>query len=142
MKKSEDIQKYISLTREIHLQCSKFLHQKFIEMGLECTEPEGAFYLMVNFEPFREKLESKGISNAVDLTHYLLNQFHIAMLPGTDFYMPEWTLTCRVATVDYDGEKALEAAYQGQEIDVSFIEKYCTRLPEVCQKLVSFLKTL
>ena len=52
----------------------------------------------------------------------------MAMLPGTDFGRPAEELTVRLAYVDFDGARALEAVGElplGQSVDDKFAQKHC-----------------
>ena len=69
----------------------------------------GAFYMMVGFNNFKSHLHDLGIKNSSDLTHYLLKTYHIALLPGSDFYFNESSFFCRLAFVDFNGNKLLKS---------------------------------
>ena len=49
----------------------------------------------------------------------------VAFLPGESFGATPEQLTARLAFVDFDGSKALEALEQGISCDNSFLETYC-----------------
>lgn len=138
----EEINKYIENCRKVHELTSNYLNKRFIKMGLGCTNPQGAFYLMIDFEHFRSKLMKRGVDCIEVLSKVLLKESNIAILPGTDFYMDEDSLTARVATVDYDGRKVLEELEKGQRLDLSFVEAYCPQLKEGCDALELFLERL
>jgi aspartate aminotransferase len=54
--------------------------------GVEARLPNGAFYIFPNIKHFFGKsFEGKTISNDKDLAMYLLNQAHIAIVPGSAF---------------------------------------------------------
>jgi aspartate/methionine/tyrosine aminotransferase len=141
-RKDPEIESYIDLCKEVHKEASGYLYRRFKKMGLDCSTPEGAFYLMADFEPYREKLRSSGLDEIKTLTQELLKSIGVAMLPGTDFYMPRNTLTVRVATVDYEGEEVLRLARSGQRINEEFIETNCPKLKEGCDRLEAFLSRL
>ncbi|MFM9871882.1 MAG: pyridoxal phosphate-dependent aminotransferase [Fimbriimonadaceae bacterium] len=52
--------------------------------GLSLTDPKGAFYFYINVE---NHLKGK-ITNDIDLANYLLENAHIATIPGTVFHGP------------------------------------------------------
>lgn len=137
-----DIQKYIQACTDIHSLCGKYLSQRFNQIKITTPDPEGAFYIMPNFEFYREKLMAKGVKNSKDLCDLLLKECKVAMLPGSDFYLDETDLKVRVATVDYDGEKALSAYLSGEELNEEFISKYCPRLQGAMNSLESFFNKL
>ena len=97
---------------------------------------------MPNFEHYRDKLANKGIKTSTDLCNLLLNECHVALLPGSDFYLEETDLKVRVATVDYDGGAALKAYMDGAKLDDEFIAKYCPRLQGAMNALEAYFKEL
>lgn len=135
------IQSEIERCAQIHQFAGEYLHQRFIQMGLNCPKPEGAFYLFPDFDNFREKLAAKGILTGTQMTQAILEQAHVALLPALDFYLPATHLGVRVASVDYDGQKALEhfpgkGAMMEQETRWLF-----PNLVRGCDQLEHFLET-
>ena len=52
--------------------------------GIECSEPEGAFYVFPKVNKyFGRKFDSQTIANADDLCMYLLNTAHVSTVTGT-----------------------------------------------------------
>ena len=78
------------------------MHKRFLEIGLNCPKPQGAFYLFPDFENYSDKLKSRGIHSSNELTKRLLNEVGVALLPGSDFYLPDEFLGVRVASGDYN----------------------------------------
>jgi aspartate/methionine/tyrosine aminotransferase len=138
-RKSDEIASYIGKCNKIHEATSNYLFSKFKEFGLDCSRPEGAFYLMVDFENYREKLLKRGIKKIGEIVDILLKDYQVAILPGDDFYMETNSLTARVATVDYDGEGFLKANLD--EISFEDVEKYCPNLKNGCLKIKEFLES-
>lgn len=100
---------YLEQCKNIHQLVGFYLHTQFEELGLLCHKPQGAFYLFPSFIHHKEKLSKLGIKTDKDLCQRLLIHYNLAVLPGSDFLMPADALTVRVATVDYEGDKALQA---------------------------------
>ncbi len=103
------LQPYLSQCTKVHELAGTYLATQFKELGLACHLPQGAFYLLPSFKPFTDKLKAKGIDDDVALCHYLLKHHQLALLPGSDFGLDTKDYFVRVATVDYEGEKALQA---------------------------------
>jgi len=140
---SEDksLDAYIRSCRDIHRAAGLYLQQRFVDMGLRCPRPEGAFYVFPDFSPFAQKLKDSGISTSTALCNFLLNEHGIAMLPASDFHYPESSLAVRVATVDYNGEDLLRyAACDG--VDAKLIETRCHNLRNGCDVLQEILNKL
>jgi aspartate aminotransferase len=58
--------------------------------GFKVNTPEGAFYLFPDVsEWFGKRYDSGTIANAADLSMYLLNDAHVALVPGDAFGSPE-----------------------------------------------------
>ena len=112
---------------------------------IEAPEPDGAFYLFINFGNYADKLKSKDIYTSLDLTTRLLNETGVALLPGSVFGRPEEEYTARLSYVDFDGSRALAAAeiLQPEEtITEEFLSTYCSHLLEGTNKIVRWLNSL
>jgi aspartate aminotransferase len=75
--------------------------------GLACRPPTAAFYLYPDFAPLSEALAERGITTSVGLAEHLLDEFAIAVLPGSAFG-DEQALTVRLATSLLYGESDQE----------------------------------
>ena len=139
--KYDEIKPYLSDCTKVHEIASKYLHQRFIKMGLSCPIPQGAFYLFPSFEPYSKVIHQLEITTNKELADLILEKAQVALLPGEDFYRDLNELTFRVATTDYDGPKAL-AAYQNGDIEKVIIEQHMSNLVKGCDRLESWLKTL
>ena len=54
--------------------------------GLKCSNPDGAFYMFPDVSSFFEKTDgTTTVKNAEDLSFYLLNKAHVAVVTGTAF---------------------------------------------------------
>ncbi|MCB0367158.1 MAG: aminotransferase class I/II-fold pyridoxal phosphate-dependent enzyme [Bdellovibrionaceae bacterium] len=137
-----EINHYLRTCSQIHKVCGEYLYARFLEMGLRCPPPTGAFYLFPDFESYRQQLKEIGVTTSEQLCGLLLNEVKVALLPGSDFYMPETYLAVRVATVDYKGEELLRAAQQGASLDHKFVEQYATNLKNGCDRIQNFLQSL
>jgi aspartate aminotransferase len=137
-----DVQEYIQQCTDIHNICGQYLAARFNQLEITTPKPDGAFYIMPNFEKYREQLKSKGVNTSSDLCDLLLKECHVAMLPGSDFYLPDEQLKVRVATVDYDGGEVLSKYQAGEVLDFDFVEKHCPRLKGAMDSLEKFFNSL
>jgi aspartate aminotransferase len=99
--------------------------------GIYAPKPDGAFYLFIDFEKYREKLLQRDIKNSSYLCDRLLEDTGVAILPGKDFGMLPEELTARLAYVDFDGVKALNAAMNfdsRDKINGEFLDLYCSNV--------------
>ncbi len=101
------ISAYLVKCTRIHQTAIYYVHAKMTELDILSTSPEGAFYLLVDFTPFKEMLHQKGVQTSHELAHFLLEKLNIATLAGSEFYFPENKLCLRLAITDYDGEHVL-----------------------------------
>ncbi|RKY90739.1 MAG: aspartate aminotransferase, partial [Ignavibacteriae bacterium] len=122
------IEKYLWRCRWILSQLGNKIAKDLNNAGIYTPKPDGAFYLFIDFENFREMLAERGIKSSSDLCNKLLEETGVAILPGKDFGMPPQDLTARLAYVDINGPKALSSAMNINSIDEineDFLELYC-----------------
>jgi aspartate aminotransferase len=69
----------------------KYLLQRLRNMeGIECAEAKGAFYLMPNVSKlFGKRHNNKVIKDSFDIAGFLLEEAHIAVVPGAAFEAPD-----------------------------------------------------
>ena len=97
----------------------------------------------------QRKIKAKGLTDGLALSKYLIDNYHVALLPGEDFYYPADYFACRIASVDYDGayvyQQSLQSLFEGKgeaALDNKFIEKHCPNLKAGCDQIALFLKSL
>ena len=113
--------------------------------GVEAPEPDGAFYLFINFDNYSDKLKTKNIFTSLDLTTRLLDETGVALLPGSVFGRPEEEYTARLSYVDFDGNRTLAAAeilLPEESITEDFLSTYCSHLLEGTNRIIGWLKSL
>lgn len=138
----EEVRPFIYKTREIYKYVMNHLRDRFIGEGLNCPKPAGSFYLFPDFENFKSDLRKKGIITSTNLVNALLSKNRIAVLPGSDFYMPSTNLSVRVAGVDFDGAVAL-ASWPGEgKVDGAYLEKNFPKILQGCECIRRFILDL
>jgi aspartate/methionine/tyrosine aminotransferase len=138
----EEVRPFVEKTRDIYKYVMNYLRERFIEIGLNCPKPGGSFYLFPDFENFKNDLKKKGIITSSSLVNTLLNENRIAVLPGSDFYMPSTSLSVRVAGVDFDGANALERWPGINNVDDIFLEDNFPKILQGCKCISQFLSEL
>ena len=138
----DEVREAVERCTEIHRFTGEYLHQRFIDMGLNCPRPEGGFYLFPDFDHFREPLRAHGVGTSRQLTETLLTEARVAILPGSDFYLPDTHLGVRVASVDYDGERVLHEFPGASAMDEERLTKLFPNLVHGCDRLGDFLADL
>ena len=137
----EAVRPFINKTCEIYRFTGEYLYQRFIGMGLNCPKPEGSFYLFPDFDNFRDVLRrDMGILTGPNLCDTVLEKAHVAILPGSDFYLPATNLGVRVASVDYKGEEVLNVWTGPQDMTQGKISELFPRLVGGCDSLEHLLR--
>jgi aspartate aminotransferase len=140
-KMTPSLEKYIRDCSDILKGVSSYVYSELIKSNIQCTEPQGAFYMMVGFDNFKKQINALGIYTSAHLAEYLLDKYNIALLPGSDFYFKEECLFFRFAFVDFNGRDVLEAKVKEANIDANFIQNYCPNIYGGLQKLKLFVKS-
>lgn len=104
-----ELDNYLQQCNQCHQMIGQYIHKALTRFDVDCHASQGAFYLLPNFSKFKAKWQQLSIHDDKALCFYLLENYQLAMLPGSEFGMPAEAMTCRIATVDYDGAKALQA---------------------------------
>lgn len=104
-----DIERYLKHSRRVLSTLARWIVNHLTNAGIRVEPPRGAFYLFLDFENFRNELAARNILTSAVLCDHLLEEAGVAILPGSAFGRPESELTARMAFVDFDGAKALEA---------------------------------
>ena len=131
----EALRPQIQRFTEIHSVAGSYLFKRFMQMDLNCPEPEGAFYLFPDFQNHQEILKKRGITKCHELVDDLLNALKVAMLPGIDFYMKPEDLCVRVASVDYSGEEVLEHFPGLEHCNEAWVEQRMPKLKTACDRI-------
>lgn len=136
------IERYLCHARRILAALGNQGCDELTAAGLRVQKPEGAFYLFVDFSPFRDKLASRGINNGQQLCEKLLEDTGVALLPGSAFERPAEELTARLAYVDFDGARALatsETIPLDKPLPEDFTKKYCYRVIDAIHLVAEWL---
>jgi len=105
----DDVEQYVADCCAIHGIRTRFIHEQLSKLGIRCTRAQGGFYIAANFDGFREGLGKLGINTSAQLSRHLLDKYHIATLPGSDFGIPEDTQTLRLSTSYLDMETEFDS---------------------------------
>ena len=138
----DQIEQYIKRNSSILKVIANYLYDELTDLNIECTEPQGAFYLMIGFNQYRERIKDQlGIASSSALARYILENYHVAVLPGSDFYFPPEDLFFRLAFVDFDGKMIPEQA----KFDIfkeQHIAEYCPNIVKGIEQLKAFVRAL
>ena len=137
------IQNYLANSRNILKKLGNYITDELIKTGVYVVYPEGGFYVFPDFSAFKDKFNSFGINTGKELCEKLLEETGVAILPGIVFGRPENELTARIAYVDFNGTKVMNAAEKlkrGKNIDEEFLQTYCGNTLKAIELLCDWLK--
>ncbi|NND16209.1 MAG: pyridoxal phosphate-dependent aminotransferase, partial [Eudoraea sp.] len=138
-KGSDGLDDYVMRNAQILTLIGSYVYSELSAAGIRCTKPEGAFYMMVDFSPFQDKLDALGIQTSESLAVYFLDHLGVALLPGSDFYFPPEKPIFRLAFVDFNGVVWPRTATK--EEGKADIKKYSPKITEGVAKLVAFCQS-
>jgi aspartate aminotransferase len=107
---SDEITDYLMHVRRIFSQIGTQSYEILNKAGFHVHAPSGAFYL---FPSIKEKLGKKygnKVKTDMELCEILLRDTGVAVLPGSEFGRSPKEMTFRLAYVNFDGTRALEAS--------------------------------
>jgi aspartate aminotransferase len=137
-----EIEHYLSKSRRILSALGHYASRSLIEAGVHVAKPQGGFYLFPDFTAHKEKLNQREIYTSESFCKNLLKITGVAILPGSHFGRPKEELTARIAYVDFDGARALEAAEQfdpTKPLEESFLESYANNTITAIDLMVSWI---
>jgi aspartate aminotransferase len=138
-----ELDRYLLQARRILRSLGRRLAASIKATGAEVVAPEGAFYLFPRFKPMSARLRGRGIRTSAELCERLLEDTGVATLPGSDFGRPPHELTVRIAYVDFDGARALEAALavpEDEELSEQFLRGHCGDTLEAVDRLCAWVQ--
>lgn len=137
------IERYLWNSRRILGALARFCARRLRVEGAAVESPVGGFYLFPDLAPLRDRLAARGIGSARVLCERMLDEAGVAVLPGVEFGRPEEELTFRIATVDFDGSRALaalEVLPREAPVDDAFLETYCERTVRAVESVCGWLR--
>lgn len=69
----------------VHRHCTMRLFSALQDCGLAVPSPKGAFYLYPSFHPYTAQLQRLGVTTALQLSRWLIEECGVAALPGSAF---------------------------------------------------------
>jgi aspartate aminotransferase len=93
-----EVTHHIAQSRRLHADVAAGVADVFAGAGAVLRRPTAGFYLYPDLERLRAGLEQKGVRTGAELARYLLDEHHLAVLPGEAFGDDPAALRFRVAT--------------------------------------------
>ena len=137
-----EIERYLRGSRRVLRALGHSLTRTLRDAGGQVVSPAGGFYLFPDFGAHAEALHRRGITTSAALCERLLEDTGVAILPGEDFGRPAEEFTTRLAYVNFDGARALEAVAAqpaDADLDESFLQTYCGETLEAVERLCAWL---
>lgn len=138
-----DIERYLRNARRVLSGLGGRACKILREAGIRLQEPEGGFYLFMDFEPLRQPLKHRGITGSRSLCERLLTEASVAVLPGAVFERAGEELTARLSYVNFDGGSALaagEAVAPHEVLTDAFFEHHCAHTLEGCRRIAAWAR--
>ncbi len=138
-----EIERYLWHARRILAALGRRCTRTLTEAGVRVHAPQGAFYLFLDFSPFRELIADRGLATGAALCDRLLSDAGVAILPGSAFARPREEFTARLAYIDFDGARALAASENiplDQDLPDDFPDRWCENVIVGKQRLAAWLK--
>ncbi|MDZ7763515.1 MAG: pyridoxal phosphate-dependent aminotransferase [Melioribacteraceae bacterium] len=142
---SKEIDEYVQNEIRILKALGNNLTEKLQNAGAKVKCPQGGFYIFPDFSAFRDGLNKKGITTSKEMCEKLLEDTGVAILPGSDFGRPPEEFTARLAYVDFDGGKALDAAAKipnNEKLGNDFLTEYCGNMLEAVDRICNWINEL
>ena len=137
-----NLQNYVATSTAILKNISEFIFNELSAIQVECTKSEGAFYMLIGFNNYKAAILKLGVSSSFELANYVLENYDFAMLPGVDFGFEKEELFFRIAFVDFNGKKIMDAFQPNEIMDTIFIQKYAPNVYLGVNKIKEFVLTL
>lgn len=138
-----EIDNYLFQARRVLRSLSENVCDRLNEACVDTIASEGGFYVFPDFARHAETLRARGIKTSPELCERLLAETCVALLPGAEFGRPAEELTCRLAYVDFDGERALTAAdtlADDEELGERFLREHCGSAMTAIDLIVNWLQ--
>jgi len=139
----EWLEEYLQSTRRILAALAESSQSKLEQAGVLVEKAEGGFYLFPDFSR-TEVIDKKNLRSSEEFCNSLLSETGVAILPGSAFGLNGNSVLARLAFVDFDGTRALEALTElspEADLDQDFLTTYCeqvtTGVDRICDWLTS-----
>jgi len=126
---SKEIDEYFEVTRNIHHLMGEYTYHALSAIeGVKMTKPDATFYLLADFNTFRDDLNRAKITTSQKLSESLIvHPYHTAIVGGDSLVLERTDFSARIAYVDYDGAKVYR--------------NYLENKPKSSSERIEFVKT-
>lgn len=145
---SKELNKYFETTRNIHRIMGEYVYDRLNEIeGVRTTKPEATFYLLADFNSYRDEFHRNKIITSQEFSEDLFDHpYHTAIVGGDTLVLERTDFSTRIAFVDYDGATSFRN-YQNrkprtQSDKTEFVKKNAPRIVEGLNMIESYLDNL
>lgn len=114
--------------------------------GVKVSHPKAGYYIFPDFENFREKFASRGITTGEQMCDAILNEANVALLAGGPAFLHDVKrFTVRLCFINFDGNVALKASQTvglKNKLPEDFAETYCKDTTDAIDDIVNWLQNL
>jgi aspartate aminotransferase len=134
-----DLLERVRRSRSLHASVSRAVAGTLRAAGLDVPQPQAAFYVYPDFEPWRDHLARRwGVTTGAGLAGLLLDRYGAGTLPGSAFGEPDEALRLRLATgllYGEDDEQQEAALAAADPLALPWIAAELARLGEILADL-------
>ena len=144
---SDAVESHITDCKEINALVGKYTTKMFSGVpGVKTSKPEGGFYLLTDFNEFRDQFLKLGINTCNSFAEHLLEVEHAALLPGEALLLEKDNFSLRCSYVDYDGAAALkdwnEKPPANETEETGFVQKHCPLIIDGINNISRYLEQI
>jgi aspartate aminotransferase len=133
---------YVAHQRRLLAAIGNWVADKLANAGVRVHRPDGGFYLFPDFSGHADALRRAGVNSSQALCERLLADTGVALLPGDAFGMAPHHLCARLAYVEFDGARALEASRElslARPLDANALQAIFGKTVRGVRKLTQWL---
>jgi len=133
-----EISERLAASARLHGAVARAVYRIAVGAGATCRPPTGGFYVYPDFEPLRDTLAAKGVTDSASLQRHLFGEYGIAVLAGHLLGDEPKALRFKAATsLLYGDTRALQQAAldAGDPVSLPHIAEVLTRIEESLDKL-------
>ncbi|MFK4227080.1 pyridoxal phosphate-dependent aminotransferase [Streptomyces sp. NPDC019890] len=101
-----EIRRRLGASARLHGALARAVHRIMVNAGAICRPPTGGFYVYPDFEPLREHLALRGITDSDSLQRHLFDAYGVMVLAGHHLGDDESALRFKAATSMLYGDTA------------------------------------
>lgn len=156
---SQEMKDFILISKMVLKKVGLYTAKKFREMGADCWDPEGGFYVFPDFSSVLtpEIRKKSKINTSEEFQSQLFEHVGFSILPGEDFERDSSEMTFRASFIDFEGPTVMntlmgkfkESQLECDKIKIineflneNFMKNYASNIVEGLEKMHCYIKSL